>query len=192
MFGMGASEILVILVIALLFLGPEKLPEAAQKLSRGIRDLRSQTRELQHSLENDNELGGAIRDLKSALRGDEPRPRPRPAPPLGKAAADGGATPAAAGLAAGAADPPSADAGAAHVPPHPGAADADAPPEHAPPAGPRLPASAGEAEPAASDGGDAEHDDLDVASLVRPAAGTVAKGEAAPAAGDGESPSRTG
>jgi sec-independent protein translocase protein TatB len=77
MFGMGASEILVILVVALIFLGPEKLPEAASKISRGIRDIRKQTRELTSTIENDTEIGGAIRDIKSALRGDEPRPKPK-------------------------------------------------------------------------------------------------------------------
>ena len=33
---MGGSEILVILVIALLFLGPDKLPDAAKQISKGI------------------------------------------------------------------------------------------------------------------------------------------------------------
>jgi sec-independent protein translocase protein TatB len=42
MFGMGGTEILVILVIAMIFLGPEKLPEAAAKISKGIRDERNQ------------------------------------------------------------------------------------------------------------------------------------------------------
>jgi sec-independent protein translocase protein TatB len=80
MFGMGGSEILVILVVALLFLGPERLPEAASKISKGIRDLRKQTRELTSTIENDTEIGGAIRDLKSALRGDEPRAKIQPRP----------------------------------------------------------------------------------------------------------------
>jgi Sec-independent protein translocase protein TatA len=30
MFGMGGTEILVILIVALLFLGPDKLPDAAK------------------------------------------------------------------------------------------------------------------------------------------------------------------
>ena len=76
MFGMGMSEILVILLVAALFLGPEKLPDAATKISKGIRDLRRQTRDLQDTIENDTEIGGAIRDLKSALRGDELRRPP--------------------------------------------------------------------------------------------------------------------
>src|SRR5665647_1978458 len=71
MFGMGGSEILVILVIALLFLGPDKLPQAAKQISKGIRDIKKQSRSLQQQIENDENIGGAIRDIKSALRGDE-------------------------------------------------------------------------------------------------------------------------
>lgn len=80
MFGMGGTEILVILIVALLFLGPDKLPEAAKSISKGIRDLRKQTREFQETIEADERFGGAIRDLKSALNGEDPRPRPRPRP----------------------------------------------------------------------------------------------------------------
>jgi len=77
MFGIGGSEILVILIVALLFLGPDKLPEAAKQLSKGIRDLKKQSRVLQQTIENDEHIGGAIRDLKSALRGDEIPVRPK-------------------------------------------------------------------------------------------------------------------
>ena len=38
MFGLGAGEILVIGVIALIFIGPKKLPELAKGLGRGIRE----------------------------------------------------------------------------------------------------------------------------------------------------------
>src|SRR6186713_2804992 len=83
MFGIGGSEILVILVVALLFLGPDKLPDAAKTISKGIRDLKRQSRALQNQIEGDELIGGAIRDLKSALRGDEfpPRPPVRKQPP---------------------------------------------------------------------------------------------------------------
>jgi sec-independent protein translocase protein TatB len=83
MFGIGGSEILVILVIALLFLGPDKLPDAAKTISKGIRDLKKQSRALQQQIESDEKIGGAIRDLKSALRGEEMpvRPAPRIEPP---------------------------------------------------------------------------------------------------------------
>ena len=72
MFGIGGSEILVILVVALLFLGPDKLPDAAKHISKGIRDLRKQSRAIQQTIENDEHIGGAIRDLKSALCGEDP------------------------------------------------------------------------------------------------------------------------
>lgn len=88
MFGMGIWEMVVIAIVALLVVGPDKLPETAKKLSQGIRDFRKQTRDLQKTLDEDTELGDAVRDLKSALRGDEFRmaaraadkkPKPKPA-----------------------------------------------------------------------------------------------------------------
>ena len=63
MFGMGGSEIIVILVIALIFLGPDKLPDATKQISKGIRDLRRATREIQSTIEADEHIGGALRDI---------------------------------------------------------------------------------------------------------------------------------
>jgi sec-independent protein translocase protein TatB len=78
MFGMGMGELVVILVIALLFLGPEKLPEAAKAISKGMRELRKQTRVVQETLEQDETLSATVRDLRSALTGEEIRPVIRP------------------------------------------------------------------------------------------------------------------
>jgi Sec-independent protein translocase protein TatA len=72
---------LVILIVALLFLGPDKLPDAAKKISQGIRDIKKQSRALQRTIEDDEHIGGAIRDLKSALRGEEEPIRPKPIKP---------------------------------------------------------------------------------------------------------------
>ena len=72
MFGLGMSEILIIAVVALLVLGPDKLPQAAKTLSRGIRDLRKQGRAFKETIEVDTDIGGAFRDLNSALRGELP------------------------------------------------------------------------------------------------------------------------
>jgi sec-independent protein translocase protein TatB len=85
-FGLGFWELIVIAVVALLFVGPDKLPEATRKISKGIRDFRRQTRELQKTLNEDHELGTAVRELKSALRGvgdefDPIKPRPPRAGP---------------------------------------------------------------------------------------------------------------
>lgn|SRR5688572_26600723 len=88
MFGMGMGELLLILVVALLVVGPDKLPNAARAIGKGIRDFRKHTQELQSTLEQDEKLGEAVRELKSALRDDPMRavrqattPRPPPVPP---------------------------------------------------------------------------------------------------------------
>src|SRR5262245_45779095 len=115
MFGMGGTEILVILIVALLFLGPDKLPEAAKKISKGIRDIKKQSRVLQQTIEDDEHIGGAIRDLRSALRGEEP-PAPRPKPPKQIEAPTPDAVPAiGAAAAAIAGDPAAIEAAAAEA-----------------------------------------------------------------------------
>lgn len=80
MFGMGMSEMLIILVVALLVVGPDKLPNAARAIGKGIRDLRRHTLDLQDTIEADENIGGAVRELKSALHGD---PRAKMASALG-------------------------------------------------------------------------------------------------------------
>ena len=40
MFGLGATELIVILVIALVIFGPGKLPELGSALGKGIKDFR--------------------------------------------------------------------------------------------------------------------------------------------------------
>jgi TatA/E family protein of Tat protein translocase len=41
MFGLGFGEILIILFVALIFIGPKKLPEIAKGLGRGIKDFQN-------------------------------------------------------------------------------------------------------------------------------------------------------
>jgi sec-independent protein translocase protein TatB len=77
MFGLGAGELLVILVLALLFLGPSRLPEAASTLGRAIRSFRKATNDLQEQLEVDDSVKQPFRELQAALRDD-----PAPASPL--------------------------------------------------------------------------------------------------------------
>ncbi len=172
MFGMGGSEILVILIVALLFLGPDKLPDAAKTISKGIRDLKKQTRVLQETIENDENIGGAIRDLKSALRGDEIPVRPAVRKPAEPAKVPEGAvetkpdnTPEKT------IEPPATAATPIAGAPEPAAATpaVEAAPEKPPIT---LPATAGEADPLPVDEDDSPEK---LASLIKPAAGTVAK-----------------
>jgi len=194
MFGMGGTEILVILIVALLFLGPDKLPEAAKSISKGIRDLKKQSRVLQRTIEDDEHIGGAIRDLKSALRGEDEPVRPTPLKPpkqLVEAAAVATALPEPGTSEHGAvpdepaADPHLIEAGAGSVEPnihgghaghdghaatvdHAGgeATTADARP------GLTMPPTAGEPDEGASAASTAS-DDAELAAMVKPAAHTI-------------------
>jgi sec-independent protein translocase protein TatB len=173
MFGMGGTEILVILIVALLFLGPDKLPEAAKQISKGIRDIKKQSRVLQRTIEDDEHIGGAIRDLKSALRGEDEPIRPKPLKPPKQIVEP--AEPATALLAPGA--------------PEPGAASGQPTAAEDQPAF-TMPASAGEPDetvpaPAKNDGA---NDEAELAALVKPAPNTIARTTLAAAA---ESPDKS-
>jgi len=176
MFGMGGTEIIVILIVALLFLGPDKLPSAAKSISKGIRDIKKQSRALQQQIESDEQIGGAIRELKSALRGEDApiRPKPYVNRQLGQAVEGTAAAGATAAIADAAADTTAAHAADATATVGTEAA-AGGDSEPAGPAAPSLtlPPTAGEADPVdapASEGSD------DLASMIKPASGTVAKG----------------
>ena len=67
---MGMGEIILIAVVALLVLGPERLPGAAKAIGKGIRNLRAQTKDLQQTIEQDTQIGDAVREIRGALRGD--------------------------------------------------------------------------------------------------------------------------
>ena len=82
MFGMGMPEILLILAIALIVLGPKKLPEVAKSLGRGIAEFKKATQEFKENLEVDNDLKeaqnavrGIKRDLEDTVR-DSVTPSP--------------------------------------------------------------------------------------------------------------------
>ena len=52
MFGLGVGEIAVVLVLALLFIGPKKLPELAKGLGKGIREFQKAKDEIIDQVKN--------------------------------------------------------------------------------------------------------------------------------------------
>jgi TatA/E family protein of Tat protein translocase len=70
MFGMGMPEIIVILAVALIVLGPKKLPEIAKSLGRGIAEFKKATQEFKENIDVDNDLREArdtLREVKDDL-----------------------------------------------------------------------------------------------------------------------------
>lgn len=52
MFGIGVPELLVILVVALIVLGPKRLPEVAKGLGKALAEFRRATSDLSEELSN--------------------------------------------------------------------------------------------------------------------------------------------
>ncbi len=71
MFGIGMTELVVILIFALIFIGPKKLPEMAKSLGKGFAEFRKATQDLKDSIDPDNEIGqakGAFQDMQNDLK----------------------------------------------------------------------------------------------------------------------------
>ena len=74
MFDIGFSELLVIAVVALVVLGPERLPKAARFAGLWVRRARAQWYSVKSELERDlaaEELRKSLHDTEEAMRGFE-------------------------------------------------------------------------------------------------------------------------
>ncbi len=74
MFGIGMPEMIMILAIALIVIGPKKLPDLAKSLGRAMREFKRATSEFKETLSVDNELTDAKKafddintDIKDAV-----------------------------------------------------------------------------------------------------------------------------
>ena len=53
MFGIGMTEVIIILVVALLVIGPKKLPDVARSIGKGLREFRRATTDLKEEFEGE-------------------------------------------------------------------------------------------------------------------------------------------
>jgi Tat protein translocase TatB subunit len=93
MFGIGVPELLVILVVALIVLGPKRLPEVAKTLGKGLAEFRRATSDLTDELRSaQTTIEREARDAERAVR-QSTAAKPKPAAaaaPVPRQAADAG------------------------------------------------------------------------------------------------------
>jgi TatA/E family protein of Tat protein translocase len=56
MFGIGVPELLIIMAIALIVIGPKKLPDLAKSLGRALNEFKKATREFKDSMDIDEDI----------------------------------------------------------------------------------------------------------------------------------------
>ena len=84
MFGIGVQELIIIAIIALLVVGPKKLPDLAKTLGKGFRDFKNATEgiteELKQTMKSDDKPDEKPKDDASKdsllLTNDQAKPKP--------------------------------------------------------------------------------------------------------------------
>jgi Tat protein translocase TatB subunit len=80
MFGMGFGELLVVLIVALIFLGPEKIPQTARTLGKWLHELKGTMDDVRNAFEKDiNEPSKNIKEkVKEFVQQELPKDPPPP------------------------------------------------------------------------------------------------------------------
>lgn len=84
MFGLGFGEIVIILVLALILLGPQRLPDVAKQLGKGLREFKKATDDLKEQFETEL-YSEPKKPARPALVQPPEAAAPVPAPPPGPA-----------------------------------------------------------------------------------------------------------
>ena len=79
MFGLGMPEILLILAIALIVIGPQKLPDLAKTLGRAMGEFKRSAQDFKRSIDVEttvkdmNDITGPETDLKKIIKDTDPK-----------------------------------------------------------------------------------------------------------------------
>jgi Tat protein translocase TatB subunit len=81
MFGIGTPELLVILLIALIVVGPQRLPELTRSLGKGLREFRKVQDEVKDMVKLDlDDHPSTVATPRPGMAASGPHRTPRPAP----------------------------------------------------------------------------------------------------------------
>lgn len=97
MFGLGMPEILLILAIALIVIGPKKLPELAKTLGRAMGEFKRSAQDFKRSIDMETTLQdvkSSTTDLKDVFKDSRPKSKsdPMDKPGAGNASDPAGST----------------------------------------------------------------------------------------------------
>ncbi len=77
MFGIGPVELAVVLVVALLVMGPKKLPQLARTLGKGLAEFRRASNDLKRSFDMDMQ-SHEVNDSSAPAQAGSPHAAPQP------------------------------------------------------------------------------------------------------------------
>lgn len=71
MFGISGSEIIFIIIVALMLFGSDKIPDIARGLAKGLAQLKNATNEIKQEISKTVDETGVVKDIKDAVNIDE-------------------------------------------------------------------------------------------------------------------------
>lgn len=72
MFGIGMPELLIIMAVALIVIGPKKLPDMARALGKGMAEFKKAAQDFKESMNVDEDIKEVKDELADAVSGREP------------------------------------------------------------------------------------------------------------------------
>lgn len=72
MFGIGMPELLIIMAVALIVIGPKKLPDMARALGKGMAEFKKAAQDFKESINVDEDIKEVKDELADAVSGSDP------------------------------------------------------------------------------------------------------------------------